>query len=33
MFGLTMMKDFLNEILDGSKTFDARSYPTNKRGI
>lgn len=33
MFGLTMMKDYLNEILDGSKTFDARSYPTNKRGI
>lgn len=28
-----MMKDYLNEILDGSKTFDARSYPTNKRGI
>lgn len=32
MFGLTMIKDHLNEILDGSKTFDARSYPTNKRG-
>ena len=32
MYGLTMMKDYLNEILDGSKTFDARSYPTNKRG-
>ena len=32
MFGLTMIKDYLNEILDGSKTFDARSYPTNKRG-
>ena len=27
-----MIKDYLNEILDGSKTFDARSYPTNKRG-
>lgn len=25
MFGLTMIKDYLNEILDGSKTFDARS--------
>lgn len=32
MFGLTMIKDYLNEILDGFKTFDARSYPTNKRG-
>ena len=32
MFGLTMIKDYLNEILDGSKAFDARSYPTNKRG-
>lgn len=32
MFGFTMIKDYLNEILDGSKTFDARSYPTNKRG-
>ena len=28
-----MIKDYLNEILDGDKTFDARSYPTNKRGI
>ena len=27
-----MIRDYLNEILDGSKTFDARSYPTNKRG-
>lgn len=27
-----MIKDYLNEILYGSKTFDARSYPTNKRG-
>ena len=27
-----MIKDYLDEILDGSKTFDARSYPTNKRG-
>ena len=32
MFGLTMIRDYLNEILDGSKNFDARSYPTNKRG-
>ena len=27
-----MIKDYLDEILDGKKTFDARSYPTNKRG-
>ncbi len=27
-----MVKDYLDEILDGKKTFDARSYPTNKRG-
>ncbi len=33
MFGLTMIKDYLDEIQDGSKTFDARSYPTNKRGL
>ena len=32
MFGLTMIKDHLNEILDGSKTFAARSYQTSKRG-
>lgn len=32
MYGLTMIKDYLDEILDGSKTFDAKSYPTNKRG-
>ena len=31
MFGLTMIKDYLNEILDGSKPL-IRSYPTNKRG-
>lgn len=27
-----MIKDYLNEILDGTKTFDARPYPTYKRG-
>ncbi len=32
MYGLTMLKDYLNEILDGSKTYDARAYPNNKRG-
>lgn len=32
MYGLTMIKQYLDEILDGEKTFDARSYPTNKRG-
>lgn len=30
MFGLTMIKDYLNEILDGSRPFDARSYSTSK---
>lgn len=32
MFGLTMIKDYLDEILSGLKIYDARSYPTNKRG-
>ena len=32
MYGLIMIKDYLDEILEGKKTFDARSYPTNKRG-
>lgn len=32
MYGLIMIKDYLDEILDGKKTFDARSYPTTKRG-
>ena len=32
MFGLTMIKDYLNEILDGDKTCDVRSYPTSIRG-
>lgn len=32
MYGLTMLKDYLNEFLDGSKTYDARSCDTNKRG-
>lgn len=33
MYGLIMIKDYLIEILNGTKTFDARSYPTNKRGV
>lgn len=33
MFGLTMIKEYLDELLDGLKTYDARSYPTNTRGI
>ena len=33
MFGLTMIKEYLDELLDGVKTYDARSYPTNKRGV
>lgn len=32
MYGLIMIKDYLDEILDGKKAFDARCYPTNKRG-
>lgn len=32
MFGLCMIKEYLDEILDGKKSFDARAYPTNKRG-
>ena len=32
MFGLCMIKDYLDEILDGKKTNDVRSYDTNKRG-
>ena len=32
MYGFTMIKDYLNEILNGSKTFGACSYTTNKRG-
>lgn len=31
MYGLTMIKDYLDEILEGLKTFDVRSYPTNKK--
>jgi hypothetical protein len=27
-----MIKDYLDEILDGKKAFDARCYSTNKRG-
>ena len=27
-----MLRDYLDEILDGKKTYDARSYPTDKRG-
>lgn len=32
MHGLTMIKDYLNEILNELKTFDARVLTTNKRG-
>ena len=27
-----MIREYLDEILDGKKTYDARSYDTNKRG-
>lgn len=32
MYGLIMIKEYLDEILNGDKTCDARSYDTNKRG-
>lgn len=32
MYGLLMMKLYLDEILDGRKHDDARLYPTEKRG-
>lgn len=32
MYGLIMIREYLKEILDGDKTYDARSYDTNKRG-
>lgn len=32
MYGLIMLREYLDEILDKKKSFDARSYPTNIRG-
>ena len=32
MYGLVMLREYLDEILDGKKTYDARAYDTNKRG-
>lgn len=32
MYGLVMLRDYLDEILDGKKTYDARAYDTSKRG-
>lgn len=32
MYGLIMLREYLEEILDGVKSYDARSYNTNKRG-
>ena len=32
MYGLIMIREYLDEILEGKKTYDARSYDTNKRG-
>lgn len=32
MYGLIMLREYLEEILDGVKLYDARSYNTNKRG-
>lgn len=33
MYGLIMLTEYLDEILDGTKTYDARAYNTNKRGL
>ncbi len=32
MYGLIMLREYLDEILDGKKSFDARAYDTTKRG-
>ena len=32
MYGLIMLREYLDEILDGKKTYDARAYDTNRRG-
>ncbi len=32
MYGLMIIKYYLNEFLDDSKTYDAHAYTTNKRG-
>ena len=31
MYGLVMLREYLDEILDGIKTFDARVYDTNSK--
>lgn len=33
MYGLIMLTEYLDEILDGTKTYDARAYNTNKRWL
>ena len=33
MYGLIMLREYLDEILDGTKAYDARAYNTNKRGL
>ena len=33
MYGLIMLREYLDEILYGTKTYDARAYNTNKRGL
>lgn len=32
MYGLIMLREYLDEILDRDKTYDARAYDTKKRG-
>ena len=32
MYGLIMLREYLEEILDGQKTYDVRAYDTGKCG-
>ena len=33
MYGLIMLREYLDEMLDRTKAYDARAYNTNKRGL
>ncbi|WP_440338764.1 hypothetical protein [Megamonas funiformis] len=33
IYGLIMLREYLDEILDGTKFYDARAYNTNKPGL
>lgn len=32
MYGLIMLREYLDEILEGKKSYDARAHDTSKRG-